>query len=143
MAKVSAKKGKHPGGRPTDYSEKIPLLAEDYLAHYEGLGEVLPSIEGLSEYLGVARSTIYEWAKDEKKKEFSDILEKVLAAQGKKLINSGLLGKFNSTITKVMLTKHGYRDQTETDITSGGEKITGINYIVPQKPDENTDRADI
>jgi hypothetical protein len=31
----------------------------------------------------------------------------------------------------LLLAKHGYTDKTETDITSKGEKIAGINYVVP------------
>ncbi len=55
--------------------------------------------------------------------EFSDILENILTDQAKRLINGGLYNKFNSTITKLMLTKHGYVERSEQDITSKGEQL--------------------
>lgn len=133
-------------GRPTTYSAAILKSAEEYLSscndeedlavddeleaqphggalkrsHKTGVN--LPSIEGLSRHLRVSRDTLYEWAKN--RKEFSDILEDLRSVQGERLINNGLSGAYNSTITKLMMAKHGYRD--EQDITSGGEPITTL-----------------
>lgn len=36
-----------------------------------------------------------------------------------------------------------WRDKTEIDHTSKGEKVSGINYIVPEKPNENNLSSDI
>lgn len=129
---------KHPG-QPTLYSEAMLSRSRDYLVKYKepGMDEVVPSVEGLADYLGVSRQTIYNWADDEDKLPFFDILQQLLVKQGKLLVNSGLKGDFSSLITKMMLTKHGYVEKTETDITTRGEKVMGINYIVPgSKPDE-------
>jgi hypothetical protein len=82
----------------------------------------LPTVEGLAVHLCVARSTIYEWAKTYP--EFSDILEALLAAQGSQLIQNGLKGEYNSTITKLMLTKHGYKDKT--DVTTDDKPVEAI-----------------
>jgi len=120
--------------RPTTYSQEILDKAREYLGVYGTLDEVIPSVEGLAVYLDIARSTIYDWESQEEKQEFSDIIEKLLAKQAKELANKGLEGKFNSTITKVILTKHGYSDKTETDITSKGEAL-GVIYL-PQKGNE-------
>ena len=68
--------------------------------------EVIPTIEGLSVYLNVSRSTVYKWKGDNA--EFSDILEDLMARQAKELFSNGLTGDFNPTITKLILTKHGY-----------------------------------
>lgn len=105
-------------GRPTGYSKEILKLAEQYKDNLPE-DEVIHSIEGLSDYIGVARSTIYEWKSQEDKKDFSDILEIILGKQGKSLINNGVSGKFAPTITKVMLTKHGYREGTELTGANG------------------------
>lgn len=113
-----------PGGRPTEYNEKILERAREYLTSLPE-DEFVHSIEGLALYLDITRPTIYDWKSQEDKKEFSYIVDKILANQGKTLINNGITKKFDSSITKLMLTKHGYRDSIETDITSKGEKITG------------------
>jgi hypothetical protein len=112
--------------RPTDYNEEILAKAISYVDNYdtEGLDHAIPSVAGLARYLGVARSTIYDWASQEEKKAFSDILQTLLAEQENTLINKGLTSKFNSTITKLILTKHGYSDKMETDITSKGDSIS-------------------
>ena len=80
---------------------------------------ILPSIEGLARYLEVSRDTLYEWEKQYP--EFSDILEAVRAEQADRLINNGLSGDYNPTITKLMLSKHGYSDKT--DITTAGQPL--------------------
>lgn len=107
--------------RPTDYSKEILDKTKDYITNYREYGDTIPSVASLSNFLNIARSTIYDWASQEDKKEFSDILEKLLSEQEKSLLNNGLNGKFNSTITKLILTKHGYTDKS--DLTTGGEKI--------------------
>lgn len=99
-------------GRPTEYSQAILDLANMYLDNLPE-DEKLHSIEGLADYIDIARSTIYEWISQEDKKEFSDIVEKILNKQGKTLINKGIIGEFTPAITKVMLSKHGYREGIE------------------------------
>lgn len=132
-----------PAGRPTDYSDDIIQKTKDYIELCRDEWEVyerpdikdgdvidtqdvrkkvkLPSVEGLAVYLDVSRDTLYEWARVHT--EFSYTLEKVKALQAETLINKGLSGDYNSTIAKLILTKHGYTDKQETDITTGGEKI--------------------
>lgn len=123
-----------PTGRPQEYNQNYTEKAEEYL---ENIGKDLPSIEGLAVFLEVHRSTIYDWR--DKFSEFSDILEKLLALQAEKLMNNGLQGKWNATISKLILTKHGYSDKNETDITTKGEAITGINYLTPSEDNSQTD----
>lgn len=122
--------------RPTHYNLNILQKAKDYLVScvdeefdwtktdgtmstsYEHRIKVrLPSIEGLAKYLGVARSTIYLWEKDYP--EFSDILENIKSEQAERLINNGLSGDYNPTISKLILTKHGYSDKQEISGADG------------------------
>jgi hypothetical protein len=112
-----------PGGRPTEYGLKILTKAKDYLTNYKVYGDAIPSIAGLAVRLKISRSTVYDWAKHEDKKEFSYILDHILSDQERVLINKGLTNEFNSNITKLALGKHGYSDKSETDLTSKGEKI--------------------
>jgi hypothetical protein len=130
---------KHPGGRPSEYSEEILTKAKEYLDSCEDETEKvvemaneekgyekyrnklkvnLPSVAGLAIYLEVARSTVYEWG--EQHKEFSDILEKILAEQEKRLIENGLSGDYNPQIAKLVLGKHGYHDKQDVD-----QKVSG------------------
>ena len=49
-----------------------------------------------------------------------------------KLIDGGLSEAYNSTITKLMMTKHGYSDKIQNDVTTNGESInkpTTINLV--------------
>lgn len=109
-----------PGGRPTKYNEALVEKARDYLNVYETLGDVIPSIEGLSIYLDVTRTTLYDWEKQEEKKEFSDILRKINATQHQVLINKGLSNDFNSAITKLVLGKHGYHEKMQQEVSGPG-----------------------
>jgi len=120
-----------PVGRPTDYNESILEKANNYLENYKDEGDVIPSIAGLACVLKIARSTIYDWAKQEDKKAFSDILDDILSKQERVLMNKGLDGEFNSAIVKLALGKHGYSDKQETDLTSGGKPIKNEWHIHP------------
>lgn len=131
-----------PAGRPTDYSSDLLEKAQEYLAlcqdeevqvvklsneekgyvSYENKLKVkLPSIEGLARFLGIARSSVYLYA--EQHQEFSDILEDIKAEQAQRLINNGLSGDYNSTISKLILTKHGYSDKQEITGADGKDLI--------------------
>jgi len=89
----------------------------------------LPTMEGFSLFLDCAKSSLYEWAKENK--EFSDALEKITIEQQKRLLDEGLAGNYNSTIAKLILSSnHGMSEKTQTDITSKGEKIsTGSSVL--------------
>ena len=73
--------------------------------------EVLPSIAGLAIELKVNRTKLYSWANDEQTG-FADILANTKSLQERFLVNNGLSGDFNPTIAKLVLGKHGYKDET-------------------------------
>ena len=129
-----AKKKKSNAGRPTVYSEEILTKTRDYIVNYEKFDDAIPSIAGLAVVLGISRETIYDWASQEEKKEFSYILADILSNQERILINKGLKGEFNSNITKLVLGKHGYKDSA--DITSNNKVLQGV-VMMPQR-DENS-----
>lgn len=97
--------------RPTKYTPELLDKARDYLDNWETLGDVLPSHVGLAIHLSLGKSTLYDWGKEKNKAEFSDILENLLCLQERELLNKGLLGGFNATLTKLVLSKHGYSDK--------------------------------
>lgn len=103
--------------RPIEYTEELIEKTRQYLLICEDEeNKQLPTIEALSLYLDVSRTAIYDWCT--KYPEFSYIIDRLKANQANELIQRGLAGTYNPTITKVILTKHGYRegiDQTTND----------------------------
>jgi hypothetical protein len=123
-------------GRPTKYTEDVLSLARDYLdgaylepCENENENEVIPSVAGLSAFIGISRSRVYEWAGQEDKAEFKDILESILAKQERILVNNGLKGTFNSAIAKLALGKHGYSDKSENTHQGPGGEPVQFNFI--------------
>jgi len=121
---------KKKNGRPIEFSDKTIEKANAYISscfdtNKDGLLIVrLPSIEGLALYLDVHKDTLYDW--EGKYKNFSDVIRKVRDLQAQRLMENGLAGTYNPTIAKLLLVKHGYRDAIDNDLTSKGDKITGI-----------------
>ena len=129
---------KRPVGRPSELTPEVIELAWAYLkGGYKNQGNAVPSVAGLAFGLGKSRATMYEWA--EQNDEFSDILECVATTQEMLLIDGGLSGDLNPTITKMMMTKHGYSDKVETDVTSKGEAVVMPSVIELVVPHESTD----
>jgi len=145
-------------GRPTKYLEEYNNKVDEYLElhqdkelekvglksekGYEKIDYVLrvnlPTIEGFARFIGVNKTTLYEW--DKKYPDFSNSLDKIRIEQQTRLINEGLAGNYNPTIAKLILSSnHGMREKTEQDITTGGKEINAINYIVPNG---NNNQAD-
>ena len=113
-----------PAGRPTKYTPELLDKCYTYLEKWEEIGspfkDKIPSHIALSEYIGISSTYMYEWAKHEDKKEFSEILEKVNKLQQRILINGGLSNDFNSNITKLVLGKHGFHEKQDQNITGDG-----------------------
>lgn len=122
-------------GRPTKYCKEIVEKASEYLKTFEELGDKIPSVEGLSLFIEITRSTIYEWAQQEDKEDFSDILEKINATQKQVLINKGLSGDFNSAIAKLVLGVHGLSEKHFQEVAGveGRPLITKIERVIIAK----------
>lgn len=130
-------------GCPSKLTDDLIAKAKEYLygGYKEHEDSVIPSVAGLACYLGLARSTVYEYGKQgsDLGREFSDTLEGVMAIQELKLINSGLTGKFNPTITKLMLANHGYSEKQQVDHQSSDGSMTPsapVYNVVKVKKDE-------
>jgi dolichyl-phosphate-mannose--protein O-mannosyl transferase len=107
-----------PAGRPTKYTPEALQKAIDYVdGGYEALEHEIPSHVGMAIHLGVSSKTMYEWAKDDNKEEFRNILAKCMDNQQHVLINKGLSNKFNAQITKLVLGKHGYHEKIDQENT--------------------------
>ena len=127
-------------GRPSIYSEEILNKANQYFESLP-IDEVVHSIEGLADYLEIHRDTIYDWCSQESKKDFSDIVNRILMRQGKTLINKTLKKEFEPRTSGMMLGKHGYTTKTETDINNPDGKLQPVlvEIVYAKQPEENTD----
>lgn len=123
-------------GRPSKYTPKLLAKAKEYLdSGWEEQEELFPSHVGLCLYIGIGKSTAYDWAKEEGKQAFSDIFEQIMMKQELKIVRNAITGDYNSTIAKVMLTKHGYSDKQQTELTgANGGPIEAQWSIQPVKP---------
>lgn len=97
----------------------------------------IPSIQGLSYYLGVHRDTIYAWAKEYG--DFNEALDRLEAKQGNILINKGLSGEYNSTITRLMLSaNHNMREKSDLTTNDKDLPIPILGHV----PNNNSDTED-
>lgn len=130
-------------GRPTSYKKEFIDAAKLYLSSYKDAGiEVVPTIEGLARFLHVSKVSIYTWAKENE--DFLNALDEIKAEQGVLLQNNGLAGKFQPMITKLMLSaNHGMAEKSETDVTSGGEKINGVLVELVHVKAKNPDTSGV
>lgn len=105
------------GGRPTTWSKKLEEKAWEYVnGGWQSQGDAVPMVVGLCAYIERSQTVIYDWEKHEDK-EFADILEQIREIQHLEVFSKALKGDYNSTMAKLMLTKHGYSDKTEQEVT--------------------------
>lgn len=119
-----------PAGRPTKYNKNVQESAEYYInSGFIEQGDVVPSFAGLAVYLGINRSTLYEWCKNHAK--FSNTLERLENVQERLALAGGLKSEMNSTIVKLLLANHGYSERQQIDNTSsdGSMKPTVIEVV--------------
>ena len=122
--------------RPTDYTEELLDKARTYL---EETADAVPIVVGLCLHIGIAKTTAYRWV-EEGRQEFKDILEEVMEKQEAELVNGGLKSTFNPTITKMMMTKHGYQDVIKNDnVSSDGSMTPAPTRIELVAPNVNSE----
>jgi hypothetical protein len=115
-------------GRPTKYiPETIYPKIEEYLSQCSKEQTELPTVEGLAQYLGVNRDTVFEW--DKKYPEFSDYLKKLADKQKNQLMNDGMYGgkEVNASMAIFLLKAiHGLKDGSGMNVNVSGEKVIAI-----------------
>lgn len=125
-------------GRKSKLTQEMLDLAIDYLVlKHKEVEDIVPSVAGLAIFLGVNKTTLYEFAKvkNELGEKFSNTLESIKEKQEKMLINGGLSGGYNATITKLMLANHGYHERQEvTHIEKEAPKT--LNDFYAENPPE-------
>ena len=115
-------------GRPTKYNPELQAEADTYVYRLEELGHVVPSRVGLCCFLGIDKTTSYEWEKIYP--EFSHTLKTVETLQEHMTLNGGLSGGLNSTIVKLVLANHGYSDKQAVDHTTAGQPMQSTQDAV-------------
>jgi hypothetical protein len=115
---------KRPVGRPSKYTPDLIAKAREYADNNHDF----PMIAELALELEVSRDTLYAWALEPDKQEFSDILEKVMAKQEVKLAKGALVGDYHAGFAKMMMTKHGYSDRQ--DITSDSKPLATAPMVI-------------
>ena len=95
-----------PAGRPSKYTPALLMKAYTYLSVYKQNDEVVPTIAGLAVFLGITKQTCFVWRDEPDKQQFSDLLDNLMDVQERELASGGLQGRYNGSITKMMMTKH-------------------------------------
>lgn len=119
--------------------EKVQVVkqsSEKYEMYDNKLKVRLPTIEGFARFIGVNKTSLYEWEKRDEA--FSNALDKIRQEQHDRLVNNGLSGDYNPTIAKLVLSSnHGYKEKS--DMTSNNKTITGNTIVFKDFSDETGD----
>lgn len=110
--------------RPTLYNDDVLRKADAYINSCGREATELPTVEGLAEYLGVARDTIYEWIKPiHGYSEFSDTIKRIEEKQKNQLINDGLYGgkEVNQSMAIFLLKANHGMIETERKLLANGD----------------------
>jgi len=120
-------------GKPRKWATREDLIND--VNHYL---ETTPfeeySVTGLALTLGTSKQLLIDY---QKREEFKDIIDeaKLIVEHSYELS----LRKNGRTGDIFALKNFDWKDKTETDVTTKGESIMGINYIAPNGNNANTD----
>jgi hypothetical protein len=117
-------------GRPTLYTPDLLEKAREYVDGGWMVKDAYPQIASMATYIGITRKTVWEWCGHDDKEDFCNIVEYLMQKQESELLNNGIRGDFNSTITKLALTKHNYSDKSETTLQGGDKPIAFAPWTI-------------
>ncbi|WP_439946498.1 terminase small subunit [Streptomyces sp. BBFR109] len=139
--------------RPTKLTETVLNAAREYVdTGWKKKKHAVPMIEGLALWIGVDRTTVREWAdnppteKNQNETEkafkarlslhrrFSLIVNELNDVQAVELASGALKNKLNARTANMMLSKHGYVERKETDLTSQGKELKGATIVFSDEP---------
>lgn len=120
-------------GRPPKFESKEQLqnLIDLYFISCQdekGEWKKPPTITGLANALDTTRETLLNY---EDKEEFSDTIKRAKEQVHQYVEEYLFTGKNQTGAIFNLKNNYGWKDKTETDLTTGGEKILGINYVTP------------
>jgi phage-related protein len=118
-----------PGGRPLKFNnvEELESMIDSYFIECDQSKKPY-SITGLAVWLDTSRETLINY---EERPEFFDTIKRAKVKCENWVEEGALMNRINATSAIFNLkNNYGWKDKTEveqkTDITSGGEKITGM-----------------
>jgi hypothetical protein len=111
-----------------DDLESLKLSIHEYIENHSDYDDLVPSVEGLSYFLNVSRKTIYNWADSDD--EILHTLDRLKTKQAKMLLSGGLSNAMNPTITKLMLSNHGYSEKIDSVSSDGSMSPKASNVVV-------------
>lgn len=126
------------GGRPLKF-ETVEILQEKIEAYFKDTPKDEWTITGLALALDTYRSVLCDYENLDERKEFSNTIKKA-----KQIVENGYeidLKKHGRSGTIFALKNFDWKDKTEQDITSKGEKVSGFNYIVPNDNNNSDNQA--
>lgn len=95
------------------------------------------TIEGLCEYLECDRKTLINYSKEDGYEEYFHAIKKAKNKIQRDKVERGLSGQSNSSVTIFDLkNNHGYRDSSELDVTTDGDKLNSFTVEVVNVKDE-------
>jgi hypothetical protein len=114
-------------GRPSKLTKELLDKGWEYAENSDDMSAstLLPTRERLCLTLGIHKETMNIWERENK--DFSDLCRYLDMIQADKAMQNGLMGRYQPAITAIVLSRHGYIRQEQTDVTSGGEKIGDIS----------------
>jgi hypothetical protein len=131
---------KNKGGRPTKYNEGMIEKVIDYYSQplfiYEevevatatGVKTVMqkipnefPIVEGFCDLVGIDKATFYNWC--DAHPSFFDAYKQCKAKQARRLVTHGLMGTYNASITRLMLSICTDYRENKDDSPSGEIKV--------------------
>jgi hypothetical protein len=98
---------------------------------YRASKDAFPSLAGLADELGVAKSTITLWASDPNKEEFGYLIEQLATKQERVLINKLSTGEIKGQWVNLFLHKHGYAEKQEVQQTVSTDVNFTVEFVAP------------
>lgn len=124
-------------GAPSLLDDKQALInrINEYIESHASKGDIVPSVAGLAYELEVSRRTIQDWAN--KDDDILRTLDRLKAKQERLLLSGGLGNTMNATITKLMLSNHGYSDKVDNTSSDGSMTPKASSVIVTSQDVES------
>jgi hypothetical protein len=133
--------GKRPVGRPSLYSPEMVARAAEYVENPKLWRFGVPQKAELANLLGVARSTVDDWAANPANEEFSYMVERLMATQEAMCVGLGLFKQMDSSMARFILSKHGYSANSSVALENkDGKPIKSSIEITPDMSPEEAIR---
>lgn len=127
----------HKGGRPLKFKtvKILQTKIDKYFKECEEKGKPL-TITGLAVALNTTRETLLDYENYHKK--YSDTIKKAKQICQRYVDEYLFTGKNTAGAIFNLLNNYGWKQKTEIDHTSKGEKIDSFNFVKPNDTDNNT-----